>query len=101
MSIQKGPWEIDEWGNIIDADGHLIQMHGTILPDPNVDGAGDKALSNKQLILNAPDLNHIVGKMLKIVDNPYTNDGERAQALFDMAEKMRLAYIKEENYNEW
>jgi len=100
MSIQKGPWEIDEWGNIVDADEHIIQLHGTILPDVNVENSRVTSWSNKNLIVNAPDLNHIVGKLLNIVDNPYANDGERAQRLFDLAEEMRLAYISEENYDE-
>lgn len=94
---QKGPWEIDEWNNLIDAHGEIIRLTGIAMPSGRND-VNDTAHSNKALVLQAPSLNHVVGKLLDIMANPYSNNDHRMDKIYILTEELRAAYVDEADY---
>jgi len=97
--VQKGPWEIDKFGNIVDTDDEVIRLNGVSLPSGRND-ADDPAHANKALVLQAPSLNHVVGKMLEIMADPYSNNDQRMDKIYILTEELRSAYVDGADYDE-
>ena len=93
--FQKGPWEIDQWGNLIDADDQLIAVRGTGEANHYNEATAN---ANRALIVQAPSLNTVVGKVIDVMENPYSNDAERVAQLFDLLKEMKTAYVPENPY---
>ena len=89
---QQGPWEIDEWNNIVDANDDIVILHGTVLP---TNTQQETARANKRLILEAPSLNTVVGKVLEIMADPTNNDEQRMNKIYILTEELRSVYIPE------
>jgi len=101
--MKKGPWKF-EGTQIIDAEGNQLLLQGVGLimatvggPAKGTDIAND-ALANSNLVQKAPELNHAVGKILEILENPYTNDLQRVDVLYDLIEELQNAYVPGANY---
>ena len=96
--MQKGPWTYNVALNRIeDADKRLISMTAVSLTTGNVD-KDDVSLQNARLVANAPTQNHLIGKILDVFNNPYLNDQDVADTMFQMVNQLRDVYIQEENY---
>jgi len=96
---QKGPWEIDTYGNIVDVDDAVIRLNGVALPNSRNDD-NDPAHANTALVLQAPSLNHVVGKLLEIMANPYSNNDQRMDKIYILTEELRSAYVDGADYDE-
>jgi len=97
--VQKGPWEIDEFGNLIDANNEIIRLNGIAMPSGSNDPE-DPGHANKALIMQAPSLNHVVGKLLDIMSNPYSNNDQRMDKIYILTEELRSAYVNGADYDE-
>ena len=75
-------------------------LHGTKLPDSDCDDNRDIARANKALILEAPSLNHVVGKLLDIMSNPYSNNDQRMDKIYILTDELRQAYVNGADYDE-
>ena len=97
--MQKGPWKIDKDRTIVDASGDIIRLNGIAMPSARVD-KNDPAHSNKELVQKAPELNHVVGKLLDIMSNPYSNNDHRMDKIYILTEELRNAYVNGADYEE-
>ena len=101
--MKKGPWKF-EGTQIIDADGNQLLLQGVGLVMATIGGSAkgtegeNDALANTTLIQKAPELNHAVGKILEILENPYTSDLQRVDVLYDIIEELQNAYVPGSDY---
>ena len=100
--MQKGPWKYKD-NTIVDANGNTVLLQGVGLIMATIGGAAlgiDDSSENSNLVQKAPELNHVVGKVLDIMNNPYSNDVQRTDELFELTEELRGAYIDGADYDE-
>ena len=97
---QKGPWEIDEWSNIIDAEERVVILTGIKNPAFGHSEEVGLAVANRALVFQAPSLNHVVGKLLDIMSNPYSNNDQRMDKIYILTEELRSAYVDGADYEE-
>ena len=99
--MQPGPWSY-EGNTVIDAEANQVLFQGVGLVMATIGGRAkgtegeNDAYENTKLIVNAPEMNQLVGEVLDVFNNPHSTDAERVEEMYNIVHALREVYYQDE-----